>query len=117
MNDLPDSFIVVGSIVAGIMILTFFFKLINWIECLVKKNPTRIAFKGVLNEQTRVTVFLANGTTFENVRLRGFTDTSSMKEHLPYELNNMVILEHANGRHSLIPARNIRIIETQPEAT
>lgn len=114
MGELPEIVVIIGSIVVAIMVLTIFFKLINWIGRIFEKSPARIGFKGVLNDRTLATVHLAAGAVLENVRLIGFTDGSPMKGHIPYELNNMVILEHTDGRRTIIQAKSIRMIEVGP---
>lgn len=116
MNDLPEIVLIVGTIVVAIMVLTAFFKIINWVGRKLENNPVRIGFKGVLNNRTLATVHLTTGTVLENVRLIGFTEGSTMKGHIPYELHSMVILEHADGRRTIIQAKSIRMIEVGPTA-
>ena len=53
--------------------------------------------------------------TFERVRFIGFTNTESLKTHLPYDLNGMVILEDQEGRRFLVRAKAIRMIVIAPE--
>src|SRR4051812_31310216 len=109
MREWPDPLITIVSIVLAIMVLTLFFKAINWVERKASKNPMRVAFKGILDEKTPATVFLG-GEKVENVLLKGFTDTTSFKNGLPHQFNNMVILEHADGRRTIIPAKSIQRI-------
>ena len=107
---------VVGPIVGGIVFLTLFFKLMGWIDRKFSRKPNRISFKGVLNERTLSTVHLGTGVTFENVKIIGFTDAPSGKGMFPHELRGMVILEHLDGRRTLIQAKNIRMIEVAAKA-
>src|SRR5688572_28688249 len=109
MHPLEHTISVVGPVVGGIVFLTLFFKLVGWMSS--KSAPNRIKFKGVLDDHTLCTVHAAGGTTFENVRLIGFTDSASAKGPVPYELHGMVILEHSDGRRTMIQAKNIRMIE------
>jgi hypothetical protein len=113
MLSLPDSVIFVIAVAVAIMVLTIFFKTINWIGRMFDRSPAKIAFKGILNEKTLVTVHLTTGKPYEGVRLLGFTDASSVKD-IPYQLHNMVILEHDDGRRSIIQAKSIRSIEVGP---
>lgn len=102
---------VVGPIVGAIILLVLFAKLLSWIG---SKSPKRFRFKGVLDEARECTVHLANGTSLEHVRLLGFIDSSSEKGAFPYELHNLLILEHSDRRRTLIPAKSVRMIEVPP---
>src|SRR5688500_6364672 len=115
MHPFEETISVIGPIVGGIIILTLFFKLLGWISGKSSPSPRRVAFKGILDEHTLCTIHLGGGTTYENVRLIGFTDSSSAKGPFPYELNGMAILEHTDGRRTLIQAKNIRTIEVGPK--
>ena len=59
---------------------------------------------------------MSGSETFDRVRLIGFTNTESMKTHLPYELNGMVILEDERERRFLVRAKAIRMIVVEPES-
>jgi hypothetical protein len=110
MHPFEQTISVVGPVVGAIVFLTLFFKLVGWMSR-KSASPNRIKFKGVLDDHTMCTVHVAGGMAFENVRLIGFTDSSSAKGPFPYELHGMVILEHADGRRTMIQAKNIRMIE------
>lgn len=105
---------VVGPLVVAIIVLVLFAKLLSWIG---SKSPKRFRFKGVLDEARECTVHLGNGTSLEHVRLVGFIDSASEKGGFPYELHNLLILEHADGRRTLIPAKSVRMIEVPPGGT
>ena len=45
----------------------------------------------------------------------GFTSSESIKAHIPYDLNGMVILENPDGRRFLVRAKAIRMIVIAPE--
>ena len=105
----------IGAVVVGIMVLTLFFIVINRITRMLESTPSRIAFKGVLNESTLATVRLIDGKVIENVRLVGFTDATRGKGNIPYQFNGMVILEHTDGRRTLMQAKSIRTIEVGPD--
>jgi hypothetical protein len=107
---------VVGPVVGGIVFLTLFFKLVGWIARKSTKGATRVALKGLLDDRTLCTVHVGNGKTFENVRLVGFIDASSGKGAIPYQLNGMAVLEHADGRRTLIQAKHIRMIEVNSKS-
>jgi len=109
MHPFEQTISVVGPVVGGIVFLTLFFKVVGWVSA--KSSPKRIKFKGVLDDYTLCTVHAAGGTTFENVRMIGFTDSAPAKGPFPYELRGMVILEHSDGKRTMIQAKNIRMIE------
>lgn len=115
MPELPEAVDVVIAIAIAIMVLTIFFKTVNWIGGMFNRSPAKFAFKGILDEKSLVTVHLTTGKSYEGVRLLGFTDTSSVKVDIPYQLHNMVILEHSDGRRSIIQAKSIRSIEVGPK--
>lgn len=96
-------------VVLGIMALAVFFTLLSRINNAGAK-PETISVRGVLKKHTWATVHLAGSETFERVRFVGFTNTESMKTHLPYELNGMVILEDEQRRRFLVRAKAIRMI-------
>jgi hypothetical protein len=77
MRDWPDPLIVIVSIVPAIMVLTLFFKAMNWVERKTQKDPTKVAFKGILDEKTPATVYLG-GERVENVFSR---DSLTQKHH------------------------------------
>lgn len=94
--------------VLGIVALAAFFTALNWLSGGAK--PEAMAVRGVLKRDTWATVHTQGGETFERVRFVGFTNTESVKTHLPYDLNGMVILEDAEGKRFLIRAKAIRMI-------
>src|SRR2546428_7793334 len=101
-----------GPIVAvcvGIMILAVFFTALAAVK--ERLSPSRsIKIKGFLKKADRVTVLLNRGEALENVRFVGFTDPSSFKGGIPYQLSNMVILESSSGERILLRADSIRSI-------
>jgi hypothetical protein len=114
MHPFEQAVSVIGPIVAGIIVLTLFFKLVAWLSRHLGGGPRPIAFKGILDEETPVTIHLSNGSSFENVRLVGVTESKAMKAPVAYELSGLVILEHADGRRTLIQPKLIRMIEIPP---
>jgi len=99
---------VAAAIVGAIVVLTLFYRCIAWISG--GKKPDSIAVRGVLKKHTLATVHVAGGKSFERVRFVGFTNTQTMKTHLPFELNGMVILEDETKTRFLVRARDIRMI-------
>jgi hypothetical protein len=106
--------VVVLCIVLGIMALAIFFTVLARINR-AGANPETIAIRGVLKKDTWVKVYTSGPETFDRVRFIGFTSTESMKTHLPYELNGMVILEDERGCRFLVRAKAIRMIIVEPE--
>ena len=118
MHPFEQTISIVAPFVLAIMALAIFFQLLGWITRGFTAKSSRIAIKGILDQKTPATVHLMNGTSFENVRLIGFTtESGSVKEHFPFELRGMVILEDPGGRRILIQAKQIRMIEVPPSLT
>ena len=88
-------------VVLGVMALAIFFSLLSRINNAGAK-PDTISVRGVLKKDTCATVHMAGSETFDRVRFVGFTNTETMKTHLPYELNGMVILEDEQKRRFLV---------------
>ena len=105
---------VAAVIVAAIVVLTLFYRGLAWLSGAGAK-PETIAVRGVLKKNTFATVHLAGGQTFEKVRFIGFTNSETLKTHLPYELNGMVILEDEGKTRYLVRAKNIRMIVVPPD--
>jgi len=99
----------------GIMALGVFFTALSWLGGRGTR-PEAIAVRGVLKKDTWATVHTSGAETFERVRFVGFTNTESVKTHLPYDLNGMVILEDQDGTRFLIRAKAIRMIVVAPAA-
>jgi hypothetical protein len=101
-------------IVLGIMALAIFFTVLGRINR-AGPTPETIAVRGILTRDTWAKVYMSGSEDFERVRFIGFTNTESIKTHLPYELNGMVILEDQEGRRFLVRAKSIRMIVVEPE--
>ena len=100
--------------VIGIMTLAIFFALLSRFSD-GGSRPDTLSVRGVLKKDTWATVHMNGAESFERVRFIGFTNTESMKTHLPYELNGMVILEDEQQRRFLVRAKSIRMIVVEPE--
>ncbi|MBX9579857.1 MAG: hypothetical protein K2X87_06070 [Gemmataceae bacterium] len=107
---------IVGAVVIGIVALATFFYVVSWLTGDSEARARRVGIKRVLNDRTIATVHLVSGTVFENVRFVGYTSSDSIKGGLPYELHGMVILEHPDGRRTLIQAKLVRMIEVPAPA-
>ena len=93
----------------AVMALALFFKAMSWLGNLGAK-PEDMAIRGVLKKDTWATVYVTGAKTFDQVRFVGFTNSASIKTHLPYDLDGMVILEDRHGKRYLIRAKAIRMI-------
>jgi len=102
-------------VVLGIIALAVFFTLLSRLNSGGAK-PETMAVRVVLKKETWATVHLSGAETFERVRFIGFTNTESIKTHLPYDLNGMVILEDPQGTRFLVRAKAIRMIVIEPGA-
>lgn len=101
-------------IALGIMTLAIFFNLLSWFSSRTAE-PETVAIRGILTKSTWASVHMIGSETFERVRFVGFTNSESLKNHLPYELNGMVILEDAQQRRFMVRAKAIRMIVIQPD--
>jgi hypothetical protein len=99
----------------GIMALAIFFSALSWLGSRGAK-PETMAVRGVLKKDTWATVHMSGAETFERVRFIGFTNTESMKNRIPYDLNGMVILEDPDGKRYIVRAKAIRMIVIAPVA-
>lgn len=106
--------VVVLCIVVGIMALAIFFSVLSRLNNAGAK-PETMSVRGVLKKDTWAKVYMSGAETFERVRFIGFTNTESMKTHLPYELNGMVILEDEKGNRFLVRAKAIRMIVVESD--
>ncbi len=102
-------------IVAFVVFLTLFFKTVSWVSSKGAK-PEIFAVRGVIGKGVFVTVNMVGGQSFDRVRLVGFTSSQSIKAHLPYELNGMVILEDEGRERYLVRAKDIKMIVVPPDA-
>jgi hypothetical protein len=110
MDLFGEMIAVVGAIVGGIIVLTLFFKLIGWIE---RRGAKPVSIRGVLDNKARCTVY-TGGKTIENV-LISFVDEAPAKG-IPYQLRGWVVLEHADGRRTMLQAKTIRMIEVEAQS-
>lgn len=102
-----------AAIVAAVILLTLFYRGLSWITG--GEKPDTIAVRGVLKRNTLATVHVAGHKTFERVRFIGFTNSQTMKTHLPWELNGMVILEDETSTRFLVRAKDIKMIIVPPD--
>lgn len=100
-------------VVLGIIALSMFFALLSWLSTRGAK-PENLAVRGVIRQDTWVTVHMSSGEPFERVRFIGFTSTESFKSLLPYDLTGMVILEAPDGQRTLVRAKAIKMIVITP---
>ena len=100
----------ISAICIGIMLLTIFFKFVNWIMgggSIVKTDKV----KGFLSGKKYIDVLLTSGKTIQSVKFIGFTQNSSTKTNIPHQLSSMAVFETEDGRRLLIRPDSIRIIE------
>jgi len=99
---------IVAAIVAAVVLRTLFYRGLSWITG--GEKPDTIAVRGVLKKDTLATVHVAGHAPFERVRFIGFTNSQTMKTHLPWELTGMVILEDKTKTRYLVRAKDIKMI-------
>ncbi|TWU43548.1 hypothetical protein Q31b_25890 [Novipirellula aureliae] len=103
---------IAAAIVGAVVLLTLFYRGLSWITG--GEKPDTIAVRGVLKKDTLATVHVAGRKPFERVRFIGFTNSQSMKTHLPWELNGMVIFEDEASTRFLVRAKDIKMIIVPP---
>ena len=104
---------IAAAIVGAVIILTLFYRGLTWLTKGAKPDPLEVA--GVLKKNTLANVHVAGHKPFERVRFLGYTNSESMKTHLPWELNGMVILEDESQARFLVRAKDIKMIEIPSE--
>ncbi|MEX1229129.1 MAG: hypothetical protein WEB58_02740 [Planctomycetaceae bacterium] len=118
MHPFEETVSVAGGIAAAVVgvviVLTLFYRILYWMTDAGAK-PDTISIRGVLSKETYATVYLGGNEQFDRVRFVGFTNSETLKTHLPYELNGMVILEDEQQRRFLVRAKSIRMIVVPPE--
>ncbi len=119
MHPFVETISIAGTLgavlVAVIVVLTLFFRGLSRFSNPDTKLVT-LAVRGILKPNTVVSVHLVGREVFERVRFIGFTRSGTGKTHLPFELNNLVILEDDQKQRYLVKAKNIRMIVVAPEA-
>lgn len=116
MHPFEQTISVVGPIVGAIVVLALFFRLLGSAGHRSASATTRFVVKGIFDGNTPATVHLSSGNSLEDVRILGFTEPPSAKAPFPFELSRMVILQHPDGRHTLVQAKMIRKIEVLPQS-
>lgn len=104
---------IAAAIVGAVIILTLFYRGLAWLTKGAKPDPLEVA--GILKKNTLANVHVAGHKPFERVRFLGYTNSESMKTHLPWELNGMVILEDESQARFLVRAKDIKMIEIPSE--
>jgi len=104
---------IAAAIVGAVIILTLFYRGLTWLTKGAK--PDRLEVAGILKKNTLANVHVAGHKPFERVRFLGYTNSESMKTHLPWELNGMVILEDESQARFLVRAKDIKMIEIPSE--
>lgn len=104
---------IAAAIVGAVIILTLFYRGLTWLTKGAKPDPLEVA--GILKKNTIANVHVAGHKPFERVRFLGYTNSESMKTHLPWELNGMVILEDESQARFLVRAKDIKMIEIPSE--
>jgi hypothetical protein len=108
---------VVTPIVLGVVMLTLFFQFVGLVGRLFGGREAEVSalrIRGVLDEQTRVTVHLASGSTYEHVRLLGRLQSASGKGEYSLGLDSMFVLEHPDGARTVVREKQIKLIEVPP---
>lgn len=108
--------VAVLCIVLGIISLSIFFTVLSRITR-SGSTPVTLSVEGVLTKDTWAKVYMTGSEDFERVRFIGYTNSESMKNNIPFELNGMVVLEDVHGCRFIVRAKLIRMIVVAPETT
>ena len=112
MNDATQTILALAIGIVGVVVsLALFFKCLRYFDAKVSPNTERVKIRGVIDGHTRVTIHLSTGAIFENVILVGFTRSDNMKGAFPYELSGMSILEHPDGKRTIVQSKLIKMID------
>lgn len=103
------------SIIGTVIVLTLFYRGLSWLSNR-RVQPQKVLIRGVLRENSWVSVRLKSGEFLERVRFAGYTNVESVQGRLPYELNNLLILEDDGQQRFLVPPGEVRMIVVLPEA-
>ncbi|WP_337176292.1 hypothetical protein [Paludisphaera sp.] len=106
---------VAGAIILVVVVLTLFFKLL---DRLGRGDPgpiRRLDARGVLDPRLRVTIHMVDRAVMSDVRVLG-TLLDVVDQGAPVQLREMLVVEHQDGRRSLIRARNVKSIEVPAPA-
>ena len=118
MHPFVETISIAGAVaavmVAATVVLTVFYRGLAWMTGGTK--PDTLAVRGVLKKNTLATVHVVGHEPFERVRFIGFTNSQTMKTHVPFELNGMVILEDEKKTRFLVRAKDIKMIIVPSDA-
>ena len=110
MDTFYQVFGFIAAICIGIMVLTVFFTGLSYL-----KNRTRgfdiVRMKGFIKDGKMVNIHLGSGAVYRGVRFVGFSDQSSAKGGVPFQLAQMVVCETQKGARVLFRPEAVRIIE------
>jgi hypothetical protein len=115
MDTFYQVFGVVAALCSGIIILALFFTALGYFKRLTR-GFVIVTTKGFIKEGRLINVHLSAGKIYHGVRFIGFTDQSSTKGGVPYQLSQMVVCETVNGARILFRADAVRIIEEVEDA-
>jgi hypothetical protein len=110
MDTFYQVFGFVAAVCIGIIVLTAFFTVVGYF-----KRKTRgfdiVKMKGFVKDGGLVHVHLSSGQVYRDVRFVGFSDQSSAKGGVPFQLSQMVVCETRKGARVFFRPDAVRIIE------
>ena len=110
MDTFYQVFGFVAAIGIGIIGLSAFFTAVGYF-----KSRTRgfdiVKMKGFIKGGRFVNVHLSSGMVYRGVRFVGFSDQTTAKGAVPYQLSQMVVCETAKGARIFFRPDAVRIIE------
>lgn len=101
----------------GVVTLTLFFQFVGLVGRVFGGREAGVAplrIRGVLDDGTRVKVRLLDGSVYEEVLL-GRLHSATGKGDYPIGIELMFVLEHPDGRRTLIREKHVKIIEAPAE--
>ena len=105
----------VAAICIGIIVLTVFFTVVGYFKGKARGFDF-LKLNGFIKDGKLVNVHLSGGKSLSGVRLVGFTDQSTGKDGVPYQLSSMVVLETTKGSRIFIRADSVKMIEEVEDA-
>ena len=115
MDTFYQVFGFVAAVSLGIIILTAFFTVIGYFKR-VTRGFDIVKMKGFIKDGRLINVHLSSGKTLVGVRFIGFTDQTTGKGGVPYQLASMVVLETAKKARVYVRSDSVRMFEEVEDA-
>jgi hypothetical protein len=115
MDTFYQVFGFVAAVSLGIIVLTAFFMAVGYFKR-VTRGFDIVKMKGFIKDGRLINVHLSSGKILAGVRFIGFTDQTTGKGGVPYQLASMVVVETAKGARAYVRADSVRMFEEVEDA-